>query len=246
MRALAIETSGRVGSIAVVDGGNVLEEREFAHGLKHAAGIVPLIDELCRARGWRATDLDEIYVSAGPGSFTGLRIGITFAKTLAMAVGVKIVAAPTVRVLVENAPPQATEVIIVLDAKRDQIFTAALSRQGDHWQEREAAHLDSLVDMLARAPRPVWLVGEGLPYHEKFLPRDQLSGTDSQGSTEYQGGIIVSGPEFWRARAAAVAKVGYAMARAGQFADPLALAPLYIRLPEAEEKRLAREQSSCI
>src|SRR5690349_16550235 len=127
-RALAIETSGRTGSIALVEGGAVVTEDEFPHGLQHAAEIIPRIDRLCRERGWTPVDLRELYVSAGPGSFTGLRIGVTLAKTLAFATGGKIVAVPTVSVLVRNAPPGAMHVMIVLDAKRDQIFTARFVR----------------------------------------------------------------------------------------------------------------------
>src|SRR5688572_28669723 len=132
-RGLALETSGRTGSIALVQDGNVLHEEQFPHGLKHAAEIIPMIDRLFRGQGWRPRDLEEIYVSVGPGSFTGLRIGVTLAKTLAFASGVRIVAVSSVRVLVENAPAGAKHVIIVLDAKRDQIFTARFEREGDRW-----------------------------------------------------------------------------------------------------------------
>src|ERR1051325_7330032 len=113
-RALAIETSGRIGSVALVDETGAIKEREFPHGLQHAAGLIPLIDELCSARGWKPADLREVYVSAGPGSFTGLRIGITLSKTLAFVTGAKLVAVPTMRVLVENAPSEARHVIVVL------------------------------------------------------------------------------------------------------------------------------------
>lgn len=227
-RGLAIETSGRVGSIAVVEGGVVGEEQQFPHGLQHAAQIVPIIDRLCAARGWKPADLNHLYVSAGPGSFTGLRIAITLAKTMAFATGVRIVAVPTVDVLVRNARPEAQHAIIVLDAKRDQIFTARFERRGDDWLTREPAHLDRLSDMIARAPRPVHLIGEGLPYHQKHVPQDD-------------GGVIATTAEAWRARAAVVGELGVRMAAAGEFADPVTLTPIYIRLPEAEEKWLASQ-----
>ena len=224
MRALAIETSARTGSIAAVEDGHVVAEEQFEHGLQHAAQIVPIIDRLCRARGWTPRDLDELYVSAGPGSFTGLRIGITLAKTMALATGVKLVAVPTVRVLIENAPREAQHVVLVLDAKREQIFTARFEREtSGKWVEREPAHLDSLSAMLGRAPRPVYLLGEGLPYHEKFVPRDDT-------------GVIATASELWRPRARIVAEVGGMMARAKEFCDPDRFAPIYIRRPEAEEK----------
>lgn len=226
-RAIAIETSGRVGSIALVDGDSISPDEQFQHGLKHAAEILPTIDRLCRARGWRPNQIDELYISAGPGSFTGLRIAVTLAKTLAMATGAKIVAVPTVRVLVENAPAEARHVVIVLDAKRDQIFTSRFERQDGAWKETESAHLGSLATMIARSPRPLHLVGEGVPYHAKFIPVD--------------GSIVVTPEESWRARAGVVAKLGRAMAEQGDFVDPLKFTPIYIRKPEAEEKREAQE-----
>src|SRR5687767_2083935 len=113
-RALAIETSGRTGSIALAHDGQILEEQTFPHGLQHAAEILPALDRLTAAQHWKPTDLQELYVSAGPGSFTGLRIGITLAKTLAFATGVKLVAVPTVNVLAQNAPPESRNLIIVL------------------------------------------------------------------------------------------------------------------------------------
>ena len=230
-QALAIETSGRIGSIALIDGSDVFAEEQFPYGLQHAAQIVPIIDRLTRSRGWGAGDLQELYVSAGPGSFTGLRIGITLAKTLALATRVRLVAVPTVRVLAENAPPEARHVLIVLDAKRDQIFTARFQRSGDEWQECAPAQLSSLTQMLSESPRPLHLIGEGIPYHEKFIPRD-----DPQ--------VIVTPPSLWRARASAVAQLGLIMSARGAFTDPTALTPIYIRRPEAEEKLSGERQGT--
>jgi tRNA threonylcarbamoyladenosine biosynthesis protein TsaB len=228
-RALAIETSGRLGSVAILEDGQVLAEDQFPHGLQHAAEIIPRIDRLCRNRGWAPSDLQQVFVSAGPGSFTGLRIGITLTKTLAFATGAKIVAVPSIHVLARNAPPDARNLIIVLDAKRDQIFTARLARtqHNSHdwhdWIEQEPAHLDDLPAMLSRSPRPVHLLGEGIPYHQKFIPADDRD-------------IVITPPDLWRARASAVAIEGSRMSAAGQFTDPDHLIPIYIRMPEAQEK----------
>jgi tRNA threonylcarbamoyladenosine biosynthesis protein TsaB len=238
VRALAIETSSRTGSIAAVEDGRVVAEAQFEHGLQHAAQILPIIDRLCRGQGWTPADVHELYVSAGPGSFTGLRIGITLAKTFSLATGARLVAVPTVRVLAENAPPEARHVVLVLDAKRGQIFSARFERargeqhasgeqrardEAKDWLEREPAHLDTLATMLARAPRPVHLLGEGIPHHEKFVPRGDAN-------------VIVTPSESWRPQARVVAAIGARMARAGHFADPDRLAPTYLRKPEAEEK----------
>jgi tRNA threonylcarbamoyladenosine biosynthesis protein TsaB len=229
-RALAIETSGRIGSIAISEGKRLLGCEEFAHGLKNAATIVPIIDRLCRVAEWQPHDVDEIYVSAGPGSFTGLRVGITVVKTLAFATGARIVAVPSANVLARNAPAEWTNLIVVLDAKRDQIFTARFENCAGKPVEREPAHLDSLAEMLRRCPRPVHLLGEGIPFHEKFIPQSDPE-------------IIVTDAPCWRARAETVMEIGAEMARSGSFADPMTLAPIYIRRPEAEEKFDARQAS---
>src|SRR5947208_15011100 len=93
---------------------------------------------------------------------------------------------------------------------------------GDDWIELEPAHLDSMVEMLQRSGRPIHLLGEGIPSHEKFIPDDPR--------------IVVTSPEAWRARASAVARIGAKMADTHNFAQPDRLVPIYIRPPEAEEK----------
>lgn len=225
IRGLALETSGRTGSVALAEDGRTVAHDEFPHGLKHAAELVPMADRLCRARGWSPRDVREIYVSAGPGSFTGLRVGITVAKALAFATGARVVAVPTIDVLARNAPPDARHVLVVLDAKRGQIFTARLTRADSRgeWTTEEPAHLDTLAAALARAPRPVHLIGEGIPYHLNSLPSDDPA-------------VIVTPVECWRPRAEVVARLGYDLARANRFVDPQALTPIYVRKPEAEEK----------
>jgi len=226
---LAIETSGRLGAVAITRDGVVLAEDSFAHGLKHAAEMVPRIDRLLQASGWKPNDIDEIYISIGPGSFTGLRIGITLAKTLSFATGAKIIAVPTLDVLARNSPPDARDVVIVLDAKRDQIFTARFHRPSENanWETIEPAHLDSLTAMLARSPRPVCLIGEGIPFHEKFIPAADPS-------------VIVTSEDSWRASVRVVSDLGYRIARDGKFTEAETLIPLYIRKPEAEEKYVGK------
>jgi tRNA threonylcarbamoyladenosine biosynthesis protein TsaB len=235
LRALALETSGRTGSVALVEDGRVVAVDQFSHGLQHAAGLLPMIDRLTRSTGWSPSDFRHLYVSAGPGSFTGLRIGITLAKTMSLVTGARLVAVPTAHVLLQNAPREAVEVVIVLDAKRGQIFTARYQRVGsdaispmDNWREAEPAHLDTLAAILNRAGRPVHLLGEGLPYHP----------------TPDHPGIVVTDASSWRGRAESVAALGVAMAQSGHFIAADALLPTYVRLPEAEEKRLAAEAAS--
>jgi tRNA threonylcarbamoyladenosine biosynthesis protein TsaB len=220
LRAVAIETSSRVGSVALVSDGRIVGEATFAHGLRNAAEMVPRIDSLLQAQGWTPQQLEEIHVSIGPGSFTGLRIGVTFAKTFAWATGARLLAVPSLAVLAENAPASSRHVLIVLDARRGQVFTARFERIGDRWEPREPARLSPLADALARSPRPILLLGEGLSVHR---PPDE---TD----------ILITGEALWIPTARNVARLGSLMAEAGQFTSPQNLLPLYLRQSEAEEK----------
>jgi tRNA threonylcarbamoyladenosine biosynthesis protein TsaB len=225
IRGLAIETSSREGEVCLLADQTELETARFAHGLRNAAEILCLIDELCGRHTWAPASIRHVYVSAGPGSFTGLRIGITLAKALALATQATVVAVPTSRVLVENAPREARHVVIVLDARRGQIYTARFERSPIGWHEAEPAHVDTLTAVLARAGRPVHLLGEGIPYHQHLIPPDSR--------------IITTPPELWQPRAAVVGRLGWQMARGGHCADILRLIPIYLRPPEAQEKLLA-------
>ncbi len=150
--AIAIETSSRIGSVALVHGDSVIAEQTFAHGLQHAAEMLPQLDRLCRAQGWSPRDLTELFLSIGPGSFTGLRIAVAMAKSLALATGVKLVAVPSLRVLVENAPPSATHAVAALDAKRGQVYAATFHRAAPPPRANATANA---------APGPVPATSEG-------------------------------------------------------------------------------------
>jgi len=186
--ALALETSSRTGLVALARDGALVEERSYPHGLQHASALVPTVDALCRDHGVGPRDLAHVYVSVGPGSFTGLRVGVTLAKTLAFATGAKLVAVPSLRVVAENAPPEARHPVVALDAKRGHVFAARYAWTEAGWTEAEPARLTTLAAALARSPRPVHLLGEGLPYHRSAIPDDV--------------GVIVTPEDLWRPRAA--------------------------------------------
>lgn len=235
VRGLALETSGRVGSVALAVDGQAIASDTFDYGLSNAARLLPIIDGLCRAHGWKPGDIREIYVSIGPGSFTGLRIGVTLAKTLAFTTGAAIAAVPTMLVLASNAPAEVRDLIVPLDAKRGMIYTARFGREaGGEWREVEPAHLDTLAAMLSRARAqtsgPIYLSGDGIDFHRAELPAG-----DAQ--------IIELPRELWTARAAVVAKLGRQMLAGGQSTAAERLVPLYIRPPEAEEKADAADRA---
>ncbi len=221
--ALAIETSGRIGSVAIGRGPRVLESRAFSTTLRHAVELLPTVDALCRDHQVRPDEVATVYVSGGPGSFTGLRIGITFARSLALATGARIVRVPTLDVIAQNAlalDPRPPRVVVVLDAKRHHVYSAPFALEQDAYVcTQEPAELDP-ESFFATLPRDCHAVGEGIAYHQAAV--------DS-------AGLAVLPVELNHARAEVVYRLGHARVSAGAFDDARGVVPIYIRRPEAEE-----------
>ena len=220
---LAIETSGRIGSVALAIGWELKHSARFRADSNHAAELLPTIDELCRPLGWAPGDIDHVYLSIGPGSFTGLRIAVTLAKTLALSIKADIVAVATLEVIAQNAllagepPPR---VAVLLDAKRGQVYSAAFERAEGRYARAVDACIANPIEFLNGLPQPVCVLGEGITYHREALA--------CVAHTEL--------PEaLWPPRVQTVLKLGYEKAQRGEFEQPRALAPVYLRRPEAEE-----------
>ncbi len=235
-RILALETSGRIGSVAVAQGPNLLAARTFSHTMRHAADLMPTVAELTAAAGWQPRDIEQIYLSIGPGSFTGLRVAVAAARAMHQAIGCRLLAVSTLEVIAQNAPPAARQVVVVLDAKRGQVFGARYRRAADNPVEpgpMRCVAQPTLIDPAALVNQAltdagtresVYIMGEGVDYHRPAL----LSA----------GTVIEVDHEAWRGRAEIVHALGWQRLTAigpAAFSDPQTLLPVYIRLPEAEE-----------
>lgn len=193
MRLLAVETSGTHGGIALMEDGRVVDEVCLAEGLRHARDLIVAIKEACDRAGWgRRTDV--VALSIGPGSFTGIRIAVTFAKFVAWDAGAKVVAVPTLRVLAENAPADCGRIVPILDAKRGGLFAGIFERR-DHTRARrdedvrarrgsggalsnlEGVFGPALIEPEALARRleaPALILGPGVPKGRQALDRKSV------------------------------------------------------------------------
>lgn len=216
---LAFETSSAVGSVALGRGAEVLETRSFSGPRMHASDFLPTLAVLCSAHGVTPDAVEHIYVSAGPGSFTGLRIGITAARTMALARGARIVAVPTLEVIARNAleaPELPDRVAVILDAKRGRVYAAAFARSARTLTPTCSPAETEPGPFLARQQRPCVVVGEGIARHRRVVEA---------------AGLPVLPESLWPPRADTVYRLGHARAARGQFDDPRTLIPIYLRLP---------------
>src|SRR5688572_30661357 len=130
-RILALETSGTCGSVAALDAGGVLRELPLDPALRSARSLAPGIRQLLQGMGWQPRDVQLVAVTAGPGSFTGLRVGITTAKAFAYAAGAEVLGVDTLEVLARQAPSDAQLVQTAIDAQRQELFVATFHRTDD-------------------------------------------------------------------------------------------------------------------
>jgi len=216
---LAIETSGRSGSVSLGLEDDLIDSVTLPHKRRHNVELIPTIDVLCRKHAVVPGEVGQVYVSLGPGSFTGLRVGITTAKMLALAGGVEVFGIPTLDVLVENAPPDAEHTAVCLNLKRDTVHSAVYGRDGEDWSVAVEPALRTMAELLEASPRPASVIGDPLP----ALP---------DGLTQ---GVALLGPEYAVASSEAVWRLGRKASKTRCPDDPVTLAPLYIREPEAVE-----------
>jgi tRNA threonylcarbamoyladenosine biosynthesis protein TsaB len=236
---LAIETSGRLGSVALAQGDKLLAERHFSGPMRHSAEIFPAIADLLSKFSKKPDQIEQVYISLGPGSFTGLRIAVTLAKTLALANDAKIVAVDTLDCIAANVinlacTPNAERCSLllpnerlatILDAKRGQFFIAVYEKTQDAiWKKVLPDCLMTAEEFLAQfTDKPIMLTGEGLVfYKDKFAHKN----------------VSVLDEKFWNPSAANVHRLGWHKAQLGEFADPLTLTPNYIRGPDAIVKQM--------
>lgn len=234
LRILCLETSARLGSAAISDSTQVIASKEFTGDQCHTSELMPAVRDLCANAGCKPSDIDEIYVSAGPGSFTGLRVGITAAKTIAFSCQARIVPVPSTDVAVLNAESLKVEnlcdiknVAVVMDAKKGQIYTSIFEKSCDNTNLVPGFH--TLVEpsvmtpeeLLKKSPKPLVLLGDGLRWHGKGLQEAR---------------VFVLDESYWHPSAENVFRCGLRRARAGLYMDPDQLTPIYLRRPEAEVK----------
>lgn len=224
MKILAFDTSSASGSVALVDGERLLCEWNSGCVGTHSNWLMPAIDGVLKAAGARLADIDLYAVDAGPGSFTGLRVGVSTVKGLAWATGRKVVGVSTLEALAFNLRYSRMPVCPVLDARKGEVY-AAVYRCADGDTEammkESALSPAALFERLREVEGPVVFLGNGLTVYAEEISRNVP-------------GAVVAPATLWPMRASNIAML--ALKRASQAAYPAGIGPLYLRKSEAEIK----------
>ena len=232
MRILAVETATPQGSIALVDDSEVLAVIRSPQGMIHARWLMPAIERLFRTTALSLEKIDGLAVSAGPGSFTGLRIGLSTIKGLALGAGKPVVAVPTLDALAHSVPTCRRLLCPILDARKKEVYAAFFRPDGGGGWKRQTEDLALPPDRLAdRISESVLFVGSGIDPYRPVLK-----------AALGRRALFASG-RFRYPRAEVVAELGLIHLALGR-SEPLeTLEPRYVRASEAEIRRRERGSS---
>ena len=235
MMILALETTAKAASCAVLQDGMPLATAWQATGLTHSRTLMPMVEDMLKNSELTLADMDAIAVAAGPGSFTGLRIGIAAVKGLAWAGDKPCVGVSTLEAMAwPLAHLEGRVIVCAMDARRSQVYNALFLAAGEGLQRLapdRAIGLDQLGEELKKVEKEKIVVGDGARLCYNTL-------------TE-QGITLKMAPEHLRMQSAwGVARAALELVRSGGLVSGEELAPVYCRLSQAERERLEREAKS--
>ncbi len=226
MRILALETTERLATVAALCEGKLLAEAAIRPGERSAQGLAPALKQVLQQALWQPREVELVAVASGPGSFTGLRVGVTTAKTFAYAVGAEVLGVNTLEVIARRAPAEVSALAVALDAQRQQVFAAEFRRdETGQFQWHQPTQVVDQQQWLASLRPPLAVSGPVLAKLRSAVP----------------AGVTVLDASRWTATAAAVGAVALRHYRAGARSDLWQLAPNYFRESAAEEKWRARQ-----
>jgi len=224
MPILALETATLVSSVALATADTLLAEMTLQTKKTHSELLMPHIDKILSMAQVSKADLKAVAVSVGPGSFTGLRIGLATAKTLAYALKVPLIGVPTLAALAYGCLAPGVILAPMLDAQKGNVYQAVFEWSDGELKELMSPtvmYIDEALDKLAEYNTPVVLMGEAAVLHRAKI---QQRGNH----------LVLAAPHLIIQRAGSVATLGHTLLKAGIQHDVMALEPLYIRRSEAE------------
>ena len=235
MKILALDSSGLVASVAVMEDDNLLAEYTMNYKKTHSQTLLPMLDEMSKMIDLDLNTVDAIAVAGGPGSFTGLRIGSATAKGLGLALKKPLISIPTVDGLAYNLCGTDKVVCPLMDARRNQVYTGIYDFEGNELKVIEAqmaVDITEIAEKLNALGREVIFLGDGWPVYEAKLA--EILTVPYMAAPAHQS----------RQRAGALAALAMCYAKEGRMESAAEHEPDYLRLSQAERERAEKEKAA--
>ena len=234
MSILAIDTATQVSSVAVLKEGRLLAELTMQGKLTHSETLLPHIEQVLKMAAVAKEELTGIAVSNGPGSFTGLRIGLAAAKAMSYVLGIPLVGVSTLQALAYQLPAPGVRVMCLLDAQKGNAYVESYRWENNSLQVVDSVQVAKITDIVAACAN----------MNEQVILLGDAVQKKVAGKLELPANVSVALPHIVMPRAACVAMLGQAKLAAGDADNVMDLEPVYIRRSEAEvlwEKRHPEE-----
>ena len=231
MKILAFETSAKAGSVAVLDNGTLLAENYCNTGLTHSQTLMVMAQDALKSCGLTAADVEAVAVAAGPGSFTGVRIGVAAAKGFAWGADIPCCGVSTLEAMAVSLGAYDGYILPVMDARRSQVYNALFRAEAGaitRLTEDRAIALADLEEEIKNLEKPIFLVGDG-----SILCYNTLK--------ERVSNLVLPPEHKMHQRATGVALVAEKALLQGETCDGATVTPNYLRLSQAERERLAKK-----
>jgi tRNA threonylcarbamoyladenosine biosynthesis protein TsaB len=220
MSLLAIDSSTRCSGIAIYDGQRVRYECIWEGGNNHSVDLAPGIQTALKHAGLKASQLKAIGVAIGPGSYTGLRIGVALAKGLALAHGLPLVAVPSLDALAAGQPLQELPMVCVLQAGRGRLGAGWYENKKGAWVAKGTAELMTAAQLAEQIHKPTYVCGE--------LNEEERAAV----GRKYKNAILAS-PAWSTRRPGILAELAWARWQAGEVSATAGLTPVYLQSSDA-------------
>lgn len=234
MKVLGVDSSGMVASVAIVNDDILVAEYSVNYKKTHSETLLPMLDEVVRMTEQNIEDIDAIAIAAGPGSFTGLRIGAATVKGLGLALDKPIVSVPTCHALAYNLWGISGFVCPIMDARRNQVYTGIYKYENGIQQvihDQDAMDILDLVSILNEKGEKVTFLGDGVPVYKQTIIENI--------KVDYS----FAPAHMNRQRAGAVASLGAYYFCQGIYENADDHKPIYLRKSQAEREREEKENA---
>jgi len=194
MKILGIETSVKIGSLALIEGSNLVARSDIDTQMNHSARLIPVLNELLRTAGWRIGDLDGVGVGLGPGSFTGIRVGLATGEGIAFGASIPLVGVGSFQAMVRGSSAPDAQVITLLDGGRGRVYGAGYKKRGDDMEETVSPRMLSSGEIESLC-RGAWIVTPRWNDWEKESEGWEIAGGEN-GSPRARWVAIVAGEKL--------------------------------------------------